>query len=294
MTHAAVALYILILLAGAWLAVLSFLFFLRHRERGYLWFAIWAGSHMFALVCEIVAAYSAANAIPMAPWLFWLNEIARDVGQLVNFFAIVRLGFAIVRLRIPPVINVGHIGITVAYGATLAVLLLSRNLFQLEHIMLGVAHVVAFYVIFRHRSRILSPMLRRGLAHCAVLSFVFAPLIGIAVYTGLADLLPLGRMTVMAIYAIALEAVITFYSVRLLFSRESDVEPLRHPEAMHATLSAREWEIVGLVRNGYTNPEIGEMLGISPRTVTNHLYNIYRKIDVRNRVELINEVAAGE
>ena len=63
---------------------------------------------------------------------------------------------------------------------------------------------------------------------------------------------------------------------------------------MHATLSAREWEIVRLVRNGYTNREIGEILGISHRTVTNHLYNIYRKIDVRNRVELMNEVAAGE
>jgi len=40
-----------------------------------------------------------------------------------------------------------------------------------------------------------------------------------------------------------------------------------------------------LVAAGKSNPEIGEDLFISPRTVTTHVSNILNKINVANRVE---------
>ena len=52
--------------------------------------------------------------------------------------------------------------------------------------------------------------------------------------------------------------------------------------------SRREGEIVSLVLAGKTNSEIGEALFISPNTVRNHIYSVYRKAGVRNRVELTN------
>ena len=55
-------------------------------------------------------------------------------------------------------------------------------------------------------------------------------------------------------------------------------------------LSLREREIAALVANGYTNNEIGGILSISGKTVTNHLYHMYRKLDVKNRVELVTEL----
>lgn len=48
-------------------------------------------------------------------------------------------------------------------------------------------------------------------------------------------------------------------------------------------LSARETEILKWVVEGKTNPEIGTILGISPRTVQKHLERIYTRLGVENR-----------
>jgi DNA-binding CsgD family transcriptional regulator len=55
-------------------------------------------------------------------------------------------------------------------------------------------------------------------------------------------------------------------------------------------ISRREADIIGLLVLGAANREISEKLFISPRTVEAHIYNIYRKCDCRNRVELMNRL----
>ncbi|OGD22028.1 MAG: hypothetical protein A2W03_15700 [Candidatus Aminicenantes bacterium RBG_16_63_16] len=57
-------------------------------------------------------------------------------------------------------------------------------------------------------------------------------------------------------------------------------------------LTSREREILQLVILGANNKDIGKKLFISGSTVRNHIYNIYQKLGVRNRIELINRVAA--
>lgn len=55
-------------------------------------------------------------------------------------------------------------------------------------------------------------------------------------------------------------------------------------------ITPREREIISLVITGRSNREITEELFISPETVKKHIYNAYRKIGVRNRVQLLNAV----
>jgi ligand-binding sensor domain-containing protein/DNA-binding CsgD family transcriptional regulator len=55
-------------------------------------------------------------------------------------------------------------------------------------------------------------------------------------------------------------------------------------------ISEREQEIIGLILKGKTNKDIEEELFISIKTVKSHVYNIYRKMGVKNRLELINLV----
>ena len=50
-------------------------------------------------------------------------------------------------------------------------------------------------------------------------------------------------------------------------------------------MTRREVEVLQLVAAGKTNPEIGEDLFISPRTVTTHVSNILNKIGAANRAE---------
>jgi transcriptional regulator EpsA len=52
-------------------------------------------------------------------------------------------------------------------------------------------------------------------------------------------------------------------------------------------LSARETEIVGWLREGKSNDEMGQILGISALTVKNHLQRIYRALGVSNRAHAL-------
>ncbi len=51
-------------------------------------------------------------------------------------------------------------------------------------------------------------------------------------------------------------------------------------------ISKRERTILELVLNGKNNQEIADQLFISPNTVRNHIYNIYGKTQVKNRIQL--------
>ena len=69
--------------------------------------------------------------------------------------------------------------------------------------------------------------------------------------------------------------------------------PDARPETIGAALAAvdltqREGEIVPLITAGLTNDEIASHLFIAPKTVKNNISSIYRKMGMRNRVELTN------
>ena len=58
--------------------------------------------------------------------------------------------------------------------------------------------------------------------------------------------------------------------------------PFRGPEHP-AGLTAREVEVLRLVAEGLTNPQVAERLYLSRRTVDAHLQRIYAKLDVNSR-----------
>ena len=62
--------------------------------------------------------------------------------------------------------------------------------------------------------------------------------------------------------------------------------PLLATVAAHFTLTRREREIAALAAAGRTSPEIGRALGISARTVDNHLGRVYSKLGVHGRASL--------
>jgi DNA-binding NarL/FixJ family response regulator len=52
-------------------------------------------------------------------------------------------------------------------------------------------------------------------------------------------------------------------------------------------LSPREQEVLKLVAEAHTNREIGEILGLSEKTVETHRASLLRKLGMRDRVELV-------
>ena len=55
-------------------------------------------------------------------------------------------------------------------------------------------------------------------------------------------------------------------------------------------ISRREQEIIEKICEGLTNQQISEMLFISLQTVKDHSHNIYKKLGVKNRVQMVNMI----
>ena len=53
----------------------------------------------------------------------------------------------------------------------------------------------------------------------------------------------------------------------------------------YSVLTPREVEILTMIATGATNANIADKLFISPHTVKTHIYNIFKKIDVPNRLQ---------
>jgi len=67
--------------------------------------------------------------------------------------------------------------------------------------------------------------------------------------------------------------------------------PLPPPDqaALAEPLSARELEVLGLIDQGLSNPQIAEKLTVAPSTVKTHINNIYGKLGVQSRLQAVKK-----
>ena len=72
---------------------------------------------------------------------------------------------------------------------------------------------------------------------------------------------------------------------RALFSPPASSDEVKVFEV--EALTAREIEVLRLLAKGYTNRQIAERLGISPRTAEGHRANLSGKLGLHSRVELV-------
>lgn len=59
---------------------------------------------------------------------------------------------------------------------------------------------------------------------------------------------------------------------------------------MHSILTKREKEIFTLLVNDYTTYQISTQLGISEKTVRNHISNVIQKLGVSSRIQAVLEL----
>jgi len=100
------------------------------------------------------------------------------------------------------------------------------------------------------------------------------------------------RFLLLSLYYFWMALAGVIFYVREMSSSTEVVKPIYTvPEEL--PLTDRERDIAESVAQGLTYGEIAENLGISPNTVRNHVANVYKKLSVRSKVELIG-VLRGE
>lgn len=58
-------------------------------------------------------------------------------------------------------------------------------------------------------------------------------------------------------------------------------------DTLFESLTPREWEVLRLLLDAYTNSEISEKMGVTLQTVKYHIGNIYGKLNVKNRAQCL-------
>jgi DNA-binding NarL/FixJ family response regulator len=84
----------------------------------------------------------------------------------------------------------------------------------------------------------------------------------------------------------------TALSPQLAASMLDEVRRLDSAQAFGApeeerVITRREEEVLQLIADGCSTPEVAERLYISQKTVKNHLASIYQKLDARDRTQAV-------
>lgn len=150
-----------------------------------------------------------------------------------------------------------------------------------------------FYILFRSKG--LTDNRQKSIARR--FSVIYLLCFGTASLITSRFLLPYFRPYTTLIMILSFFAVNLPPLVYLIFSLKKYPVESRHPAHQRVDLanffikhkiSNREREIIELILDGMSNADIEKALFISPHTVKNHIYNIYQKLGVKNRVQISN------
>lgn len=88
------------------------------------------------------------------------------------------------------------------------------------------------------------------------------------------------------------EAILCVYEGKLYMSLELELNKQEQQRINTAPLlTSREKEVLLLISEGFTNPQIAEKLFVSPYTVDSHRKNLLTKFEVNNTAGLIKQAA---
>ncbi|WP_420469946.1 helix-turn-helix domain-containing protein [Brevundimonas sp. FT23042] len=73
-----------------------------------------------------------------------------------------------------------------------------------------------------------------------------------------------------------------------------DAYPADRPSRPADPLSARQMQCLRLAARGLTSAEIGARLGLSSRTIDEHLLGACRALGVRTRIQAVAQLACSE
>jgi DNA-binding CsgD family transcriptional regulator len=161
---------------------------------------------------------------------------------------------------------------------------------------IGGLHVYSAAVVLYHFRRIIEQPVRYLLRALLVLIGILEVLMAVDVVLACFSALPEAWREIpffQLIYQLSASSVVLFFAIKYMFkpTLAADYElPLDF--ITRYGVSGRECEIISLVIQGHSYKQIGDKLFISSRTVKNHIYNIYQKTGVANKVQLMNRIRA--
>jgi DNA-binding CsgD family transcriptional regulator len=237
------------------------------------------GLLLFITAVSLLSAFLFMFAAPYFAHALVSETPARSKNMIAGVFAVTGLVCMVLSLRV----NLDAETITQERGVWMY---LSLSLF-----FLAIAYSICVKVLSLKR---LDETTRRIVRNLTILSVLFFPGAVFDVYLS-------ARFQVMAflplfycIFSVLSTVCITKRYLVQLASMSSGLDESVVDEVfVRAGISAREREIILLMSKGLGNKDIAERLFISGNTVKTHVRNIFKKMGVKSRFELIMKLQKG-
>jgi len=293
-------LFIYIITVGVTFAVvaLSLLYWLNKRDSGRF------NTFLFIVYLAILLLLSGVR-------FYWEELLSGGRAVIIGTGLAESAGYALLLYFLPATVNhiigrqwtglkmIASITATVVYFALGAVYLLTGFLMLIS--------LAAAFIFFLALAVILVdilksiPMIQRGSTRVTVLlatllTIIFLPLVLVG-HLLVETVGPWAvshsvRFLFLSLYYFWMALVgVIFYMRELSITADQAGSASSVPDNL--PLTDRERDIADSLAQGLTYGEIAENLGISPNTVRNHVANLYKKLSVRSKVELIG-VLRGE
>ena len=169
--------------------------------------------------------------------------------------------------------------------------------------MISISYSIALIIILR--KNIANTVARKYILTLIIIIAAFLPAIGYDQFffigTKSINIVPI-EVILSPIFYMVLSLATLFFGIRILKTtaklessvnssvlevKQSSLESKIHELAENTGLSEREIMIIPLISKGLGNKQIALELHISSKTVGNHIYNIYRKLNISSRYELL-------
>ena len=143
--------------------------------------------------------------------------------------------------------------------------------------------IVGFSLVFKVRDRLKRHHLKQYSAIC----MTFLPMIILDI------IFSNSNMVVLTLTGFIGGSILSFmyFSKYFYTNYNSDVDDENIQQFYNTyNISQREKDVIALLLEGLSNPDIAKALFVSENTVKTHVKNIYKKLSINNRYQLINKI----
>jgi len=300
MTHLTFAFYVLALIAGTASIHQTILIYLRYRKRVIKQYGFFLLALYLFLVAFALELYGRIGAIADSHALRNLLWIFQAAGGITYIFASPYFYHSLIGIDMTRCKRIAFFVIDVlvvaAAFADVALPALVVTDITLNALLFGMI-AYGLVLIAANLRRIADQVLKKALLIFVLLSVGFFPFLYLDALAGITN-----RLSALEayegfahpLYFLVLNVLTIYFGLRYLnrpaYMTDSGLTDFF---CTRYGITRREREIIQLLVDGTSSREIAERLFVSAKTVENHIYNIYQKLGVKNRVQLYQLLKAN-
>lgn len=272
-------------MAGMPVFILTILFFRKYKKLSIVFYGLFIlGIFSFIMNSVILEYYKLLHHTEMTFFLRFLNSFFSNLGTVTFFICgpvLIHLFFGL-RIR-----EISLISGIVAFLSIVSDYIIPDPAMVLFWILTILTSLYMLVICIWKYPTIGDKFLRRSIKVILILSsvnilFLILSLIPIKIYN---EISTLG----VSLYFLVLNILSIVFCIKF-FGQDSYLSEtgvsLSFIEKF--AITPREVEIINLLMEGQSVNTLGETLFISPKTVSNHIHNIYQKTGVKNRIQMVN------